>query len=398
MVRQPPDARRTTFSTSLALALVAALTVAQALLFLSPTPASGQPTATFGHFKVKVTHNVRYDNDISTLLDVYRPVGAGSARPIVEVIHGGGWVTGDKSTEAEIGQYLASHGFVVTVLDYTLATPVDAGYPRQVHELEHSVTWLDHHAARYGGDPKTIGLLGGSAGGTLAALTGLDLDNTSPGTIRSVVSLSGGMNFPLIAKTFHQDESCGKHGACIHLPDQTHIPDFLGCRSLLHCPKALLERGSPISHVTSTSPPFLLFNSTHELVPLTQLTTMAFQLRLHAVPVRTTVVNGSKHAGGYERQVAPEILSYFQQTLTPGSVTPPPSSTPTASPSPRPTATSSAGFTAHHGHGHRGLLAAAAVVVAAIIYFIIESGRRRRRQRKAAMEAERHEPHTYYYS
>jgi acetyl esterase/lipase len=396
VVRQPPDARRTTLSTVQALVLAATLILAQALLTLSPAPARAEPSATLGQFKVKVVHDIRYDHDISTLLDIYQPIGAGSSRPIVELIHGGGWVAGDKSRLQESGRYLASHGFLALALDYTLATPVDPGLPKQVNEIKHSVTWLDHHAAHYDGNPKLIAMLGGSAGGTLAALAGLELDNSMPGTIRAVVSLSGGMNFPLIAKTFHQDESCGKHGACIHLPDQTHIPIFLGCRSMLSCPQPLLKRGSPIEHVTTASPPFLLFNSTHELAPLTQLTTMAATLRADSVPVKTTVFNGTGHAGAYEQQAAPEILSYLQRTLVPGGLTAPPS-TPTATQTPTSTSTPSTVVTVtHHSHsGRRGVLAVLAIVAAVAIYFVIESSRRRRRQRRA-MAAEQGEPDRYY--
>jgi acetyl esterase/lipase len=360
-------------------------------------PAGTVPHNPLGPYQVKVTKNIQYGGAPAAQLDLYQPVGARPGRPIVDVIHGGGWVAGDKSRPdvTKSGQYFASWGFLVAGVNYTLASRAAPGFPRQVNQVEQSVRWLKAHARRYGGNPKLLGLSGGSAGGTLAADAGLELDQRQPGTVLSVVSLSGALNLPLLGKTFRHDESCGsKGGACIRLPNQTHVPEFVGCKSLKTCPRRLLKRASPSTNINPASPTFLIFNSTNELAPLTQATTMAAKLRAASVPVKLHIFPGTGHAAAYAPLAAPVILSYLKTHLVPGMVrrgTGAPTSPPPTSPSIVPTSTTPISTQAAHGHSglRRGLFTALAIAVAAALYLLLESIRRRRRRRKQQEEFER---------
>lgn len=110
-------------------------------------------------------------------LDIHVPPGAdaGSRRPLLLWIHGGGLVEGSKSVLKPFALTYARAGYVVAMPNYRL-TPALAGngllyehVMRQATEdTMNAVRWLRVHAAEYGIDPDRIALVGYSAGGSVA--------------------------------------------------------------------------------------------------------------------------------------------------------------------------------------------------------------------------------------
>lgn len=105
-------------------------------------------------------------------LDLARPAETGTTtRAAVIFIHGGGWASADRTNGHPIIKLLAQNGFVAASIDYRLSG--EAGFPAQLEDSKCAVRYLRTHAADYGIDPARIGVVGGSAGGHLAALVGL---------------------------------------------------------------------------------------------------------------------------------------------------------------------------------------------------------------------------------
>ena len=102
-------------------------------------------------------------------LDLYRPE-AGGPYPAVLVVHGGGWDAGDRTMERPFAKRLAAAGFVAVPVSYRLGE--SGRFPAALQDLRTAVRWLRAHAAEHGIDPSRIGVVGGSAGGQLAALLG----------------------------------------------------------------------------------------------------------------------------------------------------------------------------------------------------------------------------------
>lgn len=128
--------------------------------------------------EVTVLTNLRY-RDISRdcTLDLALPKGSSDRpRAAVVVIHGGGWIEGDKSsfvsrdTPGNIVDFAAA-GFVAAAVNYRLSR--EAPFPAALHDCQAAVRWLRAHAAEYRLDPNRIGAYGNSAGGHLALLLGL---------------------------------------------------------------------------------------------------------------------------------------------------------------------------------------------------------------------------------
>jgi len=133
---------------------------------------------------VRVVLNVQYrEGSTACRMDLALPKGPPLdwPRPAVVVIHGGGWVEGDKSsfvvpsTPGNIIDFAAA-GFVAAAVNYRLSR--EAPYPAELHDCQAAIRWLRRHADEYHLDRARIGAYGNSAGGHLALLLGL-LEATS---------------------------------------------------------------------------------------------------------------------------------------------------------------------------------------------------------------------------
>lgn len=97
-------------------------------------------------------------------LDLY---GAPPApAPVVLFVHGGGFRIGDKSADgwpnAAVGRWAAQQGMLGAVMNYRLAP--EHAWPAGGEDVLAALDWLAENAARFGGDPERIVLIGTSAG------------------------------------------------------------------------------------------------------------------------------------------------------------------------------------------------------------------------------------------
>ncbi len=209
---------------------------------------------------VTVLHDLRYREGPSKQwrLDLAFKKDAGSKpRPAVVVIHGGGWVEGDKSSFASRRygvpgniEEFADLGFVAATIDYRLSA--EAPYPAALEDCKCAVRWLRTHARDYNIDPKHIGAYGNSAGGHLALLLGMTgkdaaLEGDGPyrnesSAVQAAVSDSGPIDL------LYQEQHSSIRGV---------VRRFLGGP-----PEgeriAAYRQASPSHHVSADTPPLLL--------------------------------------------------------------------------------------------------------------------------------------------
>ena len=107
-------------------------------------------------------------------LDVYRPASAAPAQgwPVVVFFYGGSWSSGERGDYRFLGQALAARGVLTLVADYRLYP--DVRYPDFLVDSAKAVAWGLENAARLGGDPRRVFVMGHSAGGYNAAMVALD--------------------------------------------------------------------------------------------------------------------------------------------------------------------------------------------------------------------------------
>ena len=101
------------------------------------------------------------------------PVEDPQGAPVVVLLHGGGWMTGDHLNPMTRGQahWLAEQGYLAIALDYPLSTPRLQTWELAQSRVACGLAWVGINAAHYGGDPGRLALVGDSAGGHLALET-----------------------------------------------------------------------------------------------------------------------------------------------------------------------------------------------------------------------------------
>jgi len=102
-----------------------------------------------------------------TTLDAFSPRSGSEPLATVVWIHGGAWISGDKTNVDPYLRILAGHGYTAIGLNYTIAP--EAVYPTAVRQLNDALGYIRDHAAELRVDPDRIVLAGDSAGAQLAS-------------------------------------------------------------------------------------------------------------------------------------------------------------------------------------------------------------------------------------
>ena len=111
----------------------------------------------------------------SLSLFIFNPEGhrAADQRPAIVFFFGGGWTNGSPKQFEQQSRYLASRGMVAISADYRVASRQKVKAVDCVADARAAVAWVRAHAAALGIDPARIAAGGGSAGGHIAACTGV---------------------------------------------------------------------------------------------------------------------------------------------------------------------------------------------------------------------------------
>ena len=209
---------------------------------------------------ISLIHGIRYreGENKNWRMDLAIPKSDSSEpRPAIVVIHGGGWLQGDKSSfstpvNRPPGNIIdfARLGFVAVTINYRLSD--EAPFPAALHDCKNAVRFLRAHAKEYGINPDRIGAWGNSAGSHLALMLGMvgpeaklegdgsDLDQSS--LVQAVVSDSGPID---LLHQYHHDQV------------KYAIQPFLGGPPEGDRIDAY-KRASPVNHLSKTIPPLLL--------------------------------------------------------------------------------------------------------------------------------------------
>ena len=129
--------------------------------------------ATEPYANVRVTRDIFYGDAPRSRLDLFEPTAAAAGpKPVILFVHGGGFVRGDKRSQAgfawdNVALWAVKHGFLGINMTYRLAS--DAPWPAGAEDVGRAVRWIEREIAGRGGDPKRIVLVGHSAGAVHAA-------------------------------------------------------------------------------------------------------------------------------------------------------------------------------------------------------------------------------------
>ena len=257
-------------------------------------------------------------------LDVYIPATGSGPFPVVVMVHGGGFMMGDKSDGtglAGVNELLAA-GYAVASTNYRLSG--EAVFPAQINDAKAAIRFLRASAGKYNLNPDKIGAWGASAGGNLVALLGTtcgvaelegaELGNADQSScVQAVVDWFGPINFLKMDEQFAgtgcpqtHDDASSPESKLVGAPIQT-VPD-------------LVKTTNPMNYIDAMDAPFFIENGTADCnIPPVQNKDLADALSAAVGAGKVTYVSleGAGH-GGEQFETADNlslVLSFLDRYL-----------------------------------------------------------------------------------
>ena len=232
-------------------------------------------------------------------MDVYFP-DSGGPWPALVYVHGGSWMRGDKSEAMMFAGNMTSQGYLVVSINYRLYPP--ARFPAMIEDVKCAVRSLRAHAGEYNLDPDRIGAFGVSAGGHLVSLLGTS-DQSDGWDVGEYLGQSSRVK-AVIAMAPVTDLSRYFPNADIEAMKRVGFGEDN------------VAEASPITHVTSDDPPFLLIHGDRdEVVPYEQSQLMYDRLRQMNVPAQLVIVKNARHSFTAPEGTSPSLLEINQIIL-----------------------------------------------------------------------------------
>jgi acetyl esterase/lipase len=266
----------------------------------------GGPQIRFGKVQLTTHNDVLYDTTMSgdkqipLTLDVQVPQTAGN-KPLVVYISGGGFLRNDKTANLRRRTYVAEQGYVVASIEYRTVLS-GATYRDSIADVKSAIRYLRAHAEQYHIEASNAALWGESAGGYLAAMTGVTNglnrfeNGTNPGqssAVQAVVDEFGPSDISQIASDYDIATQETNYAAANWLAQFVFGPNTI--LSVRDNPTSMAA-ANPVSYVTASSPPFLLLHGiADQLVSPSQTLILHNALRANGVDSTRYVVEGANH-------------------------------------------------------------------------------------------------------
>lgn len=250
--------------------LATLLTLGPALSACSSGLNALKPSSTYGF-----TEGVSYGPHPRQKLDVYRPTRPAppGGWPVVVFFYGGSWHWGSRAEYTFAGEALASRGVLALIADYRLYP--DVRYPDFLDDSARATAHALREAARLGGNPQRVYVMGHSAGAYNAAMVALDerwlkAQGHSPAALAGWIGLAGPYEFlpisnPQAQVVFHHPD----------YPPGTQPIDYVRP----HTPRAFLGAA----------------HDDHLVNPVRNTEQMAERLKAAGAPVQMKLYEGVDH-------------------------------------------------------------------------------------------------------
>lgn len=194
--------------------------------------------------------------------------------PVVLYIHGGGFIRGDKdeiySLKPLIDEWL-ENGWAVISINYRLLYG-DNIFPDNYNDVIDAIDWIGKNKGKYNFDTERLCVIGHSAGGNLALLSGLKNKN-----INCIVSMAGPTKL-YGENTFQLRKK---------MMSVINKSDFN---------EKMLKKASPINFLTPESPPVLLLHGTIDnFVPYNQSKLFYEKAKMLEAKCKFITIKGGGH-------------------------------------------------------------------------------------------------------
>ena len=260
----------------------------------------------------------------SEKLDIYLPNEGTGPFPVILVVHGGRFETGDKA-DAQLSPMLQglNRSYAVVSVNYRLSS--EAQFPAQIHDVKAALRFVRAHATEYNLQPDAIAAWGRSAGGTLVSLTGtsrdipeledLEMGNSNQSSkVQAVVDWCGPINFSSMDEQF----TASNLGQANHNGADSAESKLFGVSIALIPEK--VKKADPETYITPDDPPFFIQHGTIDTqVPSQQSVEFATKLEqvLGKDNVSLELIQGAGHADAMfsTTENVNKVLDFLDKTI-----------------------------------------------------------------------------------
>ncbi len=241
-----------------------------------PPPSQGLPGATSFTYRIIGNRLLR--------IHIFAPDGKARRNPAAIFFFGGGFRVGDAASYAGLAKAFVAHGYVAALADYRVLCRDNVGPTAGVDDAEAALSWVRGHAAMLHIDRRKIVLVGGSAGGMLAASAAMRVPNSErPAALilfNPVLDLETGL-------TAH---------------------DQSPAQALAY---------SPIRLAVANLPPAIIFHGTTDhTVPIISSRTFCARVTAIGRPCQLVEYQGMDHSFADKHDIDPKLgISMFDDTL-----------------------------------------------------------------------------------
>jgi acetyl esterase/lipase len=237
-------------------------------------------------------------------LDLYSPTTGSGPFPVVIMVHGGGFMMGDKSDGAGLAgvDQLLSAGYAVASINYRLSGEVK--FPAQINDAKAAVRFLRANATTYNLNPDKFGAWGASAGGNLVALLGTtcsvaelegaDLGNADQSScVQAVVDWFGPIDFLAMDEQFAST-------TCPQTHNDASSPESQLVGAAIQTVPDIVKTTNPMNYITPDDAPFFIQNGSADCnIPPIQSKNFADALSavIGADKVTYILIDGAGHGG-----------------------------------------------------------------------------------------------------
>ncbi len=253
---------------------------------------------------------------LALLLDIYQPAkghgvgilyinGSGwhaplaqNAPPLKDTPQGMPWI-----------EALCAAGYTVFSINHRAAPRFR--HPAALEDAQRAVRFMRHHAQQYGIQPDRIGVCGGSSGGHLACLLGVQVPfvqtndpdpvNQHSAAVQCVVARA-----PVVdLARMNQGAGAGLVASYLGMPLRGEAQGGYAAEQRCY------REASPLHQVSAAAPPVLLIHGdADDLVPYAQSTLMQAALEAHGVPVALLPIPRGGHGPDFPGALAaPDYLA-----------------------------------------------------------------------------------------
>lgn len=116
-----------------------------------------------------VIKDIDYGSKIENgIMDINMPLdNLNEKKPLIVLLHGGGFIGGSKEATAAYARTLSSHGYIVANVEYAFAP--EHTYPTPIIQVSKAISYLKEKSEMFNVDINNIFIAGGSAGAQIAS-------------------------------------------------------------------------------------------------------------------------------------------------------------------------------------------------------------------------------------